>query len=68
MMEAERAYETLECSSILTRLVAREDFIATTILLLLLLIKFPVIIDGQLFSFYCGGTGCLKYLDLRGMR
>jgi hypothetical protein len=32
MMEAERAYETLECSSILNRLVAREDFIATTIL------------------------------------
>jgi hypothetical protein len=28
MMEAERASETLDCSSILTRLVAREDFIA----------------------------------------
>jgi hypothetical protein len=27
MMEAERASETLDCSSILTRLVAREDFI-----------------------------------------
>jgi hypothetical protein len=28
MMEAERASETLDCSSILTRLVAREVFIA----------------------------------------
>jgi hypothetical protein len=28
MMEAERASETLDCSSILTRLVTREDFIA----------------------------------------
>jgi hypothetical protein len=28
MMEAERASETLDCSSIMTRLVAREDFIA----------------------------------------
>jgi hypothetical protein len=28
MMEAERASETLDCSSILTRLVAREDFVA----------------------------------------
>jgi hypothetical protein len=28
MMEAERASETLDCSSILTSLVAREDFIA----------------------------------------
>jgi hypothetical protein len=28
MMEAERASETLDCSSVLTRLVAREDFIA----------------------------------------
>jgi hypothetical protein len=28
MMEAERASETLDCSSILSRLVAREDFIA----------------------------------------
>jgi hypothetical protein len=27
MMEAEKASETLDCSSILTRLVAREDFI-----------------------------------------
>jgi hypothetical protein len=31
MMEAERASETLECSSILTRLVAREDFIEVNI-------------------------------------
>jgi hypothetical protein len=27
MMEAERASETLDCSSILTRLVAREDLL-----------------------------------------
>jgi hypothetical protein len=44
MMEAERASERLDCSSILMRLVAREDFIAfsTSFALCVLINSFKV--------------------------
>jgi hypothetical protein len=35
MMEAETAFETVDCNSILIRLIAREDFIAQDISLVL---------------------------------